>query len=124
MTRIQRDIVDADIEMFLTYHNRPPDLSTQNNTSILFSLTTYSHLQVFEIGRSLITDLKLKLSDYSKDNDAVDKQFMQGYTFNSGFEFLNHVEVIIYNTNELQNIFTRIDQNNKHLTGRDLLLGN
>jgi hypothetical protein len=85
-------------------------------------------LQVFEIGRSLITDLKLKLTDYSKDNNAGDNQFMQGYTFNSGVEFLSHIESVIYNdenrrllqgasdeSNDLQNIFTRINQNNKHL---------
>lgn len=85
-------------------------------------------LQVFEIGRSLITDLKTKLTDYSKDNNAGDKQFMQEYTFNKGLEFLNYVESVIYTnenkkllqgaddeSNDLQNIFTRIDQNNKHL---------
>jgi hypothetical protein len=85
-------------------------------------------LQVFEIGRSLITDLKTKLTDYSNDNNAGDKQFIQGYSFNKGLEFLNHVELVIYNdenkkilqgaseeSTDLQNIFTRIDQNNKHL---------
>jgi hypothetical protein len=96
----------------------------------LYSMPTLKQktLQVFEIGRSLITDLKLKLTDYSKGNNGGDKQFMQGYTFNSGLEFLSQIESVIYNdenkkllqgapdeSNDLQNIFTRIDQNNKHL---------
>jgi hypothetical protein len=85
-------------------------------------------IQVFEIGRSLIADLKRKLTDYSKDNNAGDQQFMQGYTFNKALEFLNYVESVMYNeenrrilqgapeeSDDLQNIFTRIDQNNKHL---------
>jgi hypothetical protein len=96
----------------------------------LYSMSTLKQktLQVFEIGRSLITDLKIKLADYSNDNSAGDKQFMEGHTFNSGREFLSQVEAVIYKdenkkllesafeeSNELQNIFTRIDQNNKHL---------
>ena len=66
--------------------------------------------------------------DYLKTNNAGDEQFMQGYTFNTGLEFLSHVRSEIYNaenkkllqaapeqSSELQNIFNRIDQNNKHL---------
>jgi hypothetical protein len=85
-------------------------------------------IQVFEIGKSLINELKMKIRDYTRDHDSGEKQFMQGYTFNSGLEFLNHVERVIYNednrkllqeasedSSALENIFTRIDQNNKHL---------
>lgn len=85
-------------------------------------------LRVFDIGKTLITDLKRKITEFSNVNNVGDQHFMQGYTFNSGLEFLSHVERVIYNdennkilqnapedSSELQNVFTRIDQNNKHL---------
>ena len=85
-------------------------------------------IRVFDIGQSLIPELKTKISEFSQDNDAENKEFMQGFTFKSALEFLNHIEVVIYNNDnkkllksaqedspELQKIFDIVDQNNKHI---------
>lgn len=85
-------------------------------------------IQVFETGKTLISDLRRKIHDYTTANNAGDKHFMQGFSFDSALAFLDHVESLIYNeanrkllreapedSRELQNIFTSIDQNNKHL---------
>ena len=82
-------------------------------------------LRIFD-GKALIADLKRKISEYSIANKAGDQHFMQ--TFRSGLTFLNQVETTVYNEEnksilqgasdqspELFNIFTRIDQNNKHM---------